>query len=124
MSAGNFDITFYESTDLGGAIMIAKVQPETLLLFINGTANTAAAGPATIPLRIKVSGGNNEYGVKPRKVTIAFTDQADLPDGYSGEELTIPVMTQAAYAQYTVGSTGTYLGSPVQVISRIPERSR
>lgn len=124
MSAGKFEITFYESTDLSGAIMPIKIQPETALLFINGTANTAPAGPATIPLRVRVSGGNSEYGVKPRKVTVAFTDQGALPDGYSGDALTVPVLTAAAYAQYTVGSTGTYLGSPVQVISRLPERSR
>lgn len=124
MSAGPFTLENYESTELPSQIMNIRVQPETLGLFINGTNNAAAAGPVTLPLRVLVSGGNTQYGVKPRKVTVRFTDPADLPDGYTGEDLTIPVLTQAAYAAYALGNTGTYLGSPVQVVGRIPERAK
>lgn len=124
MSAGPFVIANYESTELNGQIMPCKVQPETLALFVAGTANEASTAAITLPLRVNVSGGNQEYGVKPRKVTVSFTDETDIPEGYTGDDLVIPVMTQAAYSVYLVGTTGTYLGSPVQVIGRSPERAR
>lgn len=124
MSAGPFEIAFYESTELGGQIMPIRIQPETAQIFVAGTVNASAAGPATLDLFVRTSGGNNEYGVKPRKVTLRFTDPADLPDGYSGDDITLPVLTIAAFAQYTTGATGTYLGSPVQVVSRKSELKR
>lgn len=124
MSAGPFVITNYESTELTGSIMPCKVQPETLLLFAGGVANSGSASAITLPLRVNVSGGNQEYGVKPRKVTITFTDPGAIPAGYTGDDLVIPVMTQAAYDAYLVGVSGTYLGSPIQIISRSPERAR
>lgn len=121
MSAGAFSDVFYESTELDGAILNARVQPETLELTINSVANSGATGPADFPLLVNISGGRREYGVKPRKVTIRFTDDSDLPDGYTGDDLIIPVLTPTAYAAYAPGNTGTYLGSPVRVVSRTPE---
>ena len=126
MSAGPFEIVAYETSDpdLGGAVLPIKIQPETALLFIAGTVNAPSVTPINWPVRVAASAGNNEYGVKPRRVTIRFTDQAVLPDGYKGDDLMLPVLTTAAAAAYVVGSTGTYLGAPVQVISKSPERYR
>lgn len=122
MSAGEFSISKYECSTLG-VIMPIKLQPETNI-FAAGVANAEPAGAITLDLFAHVSGGKNEYGVTPRKVRIKFTDQAAVPDGYSGDELVVPVMTEAAYNAYTRGTTGTYLGAPIQIVSKIPEYVR
>lgn len=124
MSAGQFEISRYSTTGLGVQIMPIRVQPETLAATIGGTSNDPPAGNTTLDLRVNVSAGNNAYGVKPRKATLRFTNQAALPAGYSGDDITIPVMTQATFDAWTLGSTGTYLGSDVQVLSKLPERIR
>lgn len=121
MSSGKFTISRYESTELAGAIMPIKLQEETLV-FAAGSANTPPTGAVTIPLYVSVGRNNSEYGVKPRKVRIRFTGAP--PAGYSGDDLVIPVLTQAAYAAYTPGVTGQYLGSPIVIVSRSPERAR
>lgn len=84
MSAGVFEISRYESSELAGQIMNIRVQPETIAAEINGTSNAAPAGAVTLPLFALVSGGNSEYGVKPRKVTLRFTNQGSLPAGVLG----------------------------------------
>lgn len=127
MSAGAFVLANYEtdSIDLGTLVMPIRVQPETLeTLIIGGQANTEVAGPVTLPLRVSVSAGNTEYGVKPRKITIRFTDPADLPEGYTGDDLIIPVLDPANYAAYGLNDVGSYLGSPIQVVSKKPESFR
>jgi len=120
MSSGPFTITKYQSTELG-AIMQIKVQGPTVA-FAGGVANTAPEDPVTIPLFAHVSGTRREYGVKPRTVTFEFTGAP--PAGYTGDPLTVPVLTPAAYAAYTPGVTGTYLGAAIRIISRSPEYAK
>lgn len=123
MSAGEFTRTFYElDTGNGGGIARIRVQPETLAATIGGSANTAPAGPATVPVSASVSAGNRENGIKARSVTLLFT--AAAPTGYSGDPVTIPVMQESTFAAWTLGATGTYLGAAVEVIGRSPERVR
>jgi hypothetical protein len=123
MSAGEFEFTKYESTELNGQIMSIKVQPETLLLFVNGVANSAPEGEITLSLRASVSNNVGEYGVRCRRVSVEWTDAA--PDGYDPSGIiTLPVLTQAAYLAYTLGSTGNYLGQQVRVVGRSPERAK
>lgn len=126
MSAGVFELSKYEtsSAGLGGIIMPIKVQPETLAAVVGGVTNAPPTGDVDFPLRVSVSATNGEYGVKPRKVTLRFTDQADLPDGYSGQDVTIPLMTPAAAAAALPGATGTYLTKAVTVVSIKPETFR
>lgn len=122
MSAGTFTISKYECSTLG-VVMPIKLQPETNV-FAAGEANSEPTGPITLDLFAHVNGGKSEYGVTPRKVRIKFTDPADLPDGYTGDELVVPVMREAAYDAYVRGTTGTYLGSAIQIVSKIPEYVR
>lgn len=126
MSAGVFTISKYETNSpaLGGVIMPIRVQPETLAAVIGGVANAAPTGDVDFPLRVSVSATDGEYGVKPRKVTLRFTDQADLPDGYSGQDVTIPMMTPAIAAAAIDGAAGTYLTKAVTVVSTKPEDYR
>lgn len=123
MSAGVFERTFYGlDTGNGGGTARARVQPETLAATINAVANAAPAGPATIPVTASASGGIRENGIRMRNVTLQWT--AAPPDGYSGDDVTIPVMQEATFAAWTLGQTGTYLGAAVEVVGRSPERVR
>lgn len=123
MSAGAFTDTFYTlDTGNGGGTARARVQPETLAASINSAANAGATGPATLPVSASASNGIREYGIRMRQVTLRFTGA--LPDGYSGDDVSIPVMLEATFASWAIGQTGTYLGSPVEVVGRSPERVR
>ena len=122
MSAGPFELSAYESSELE-AIMPVKIQEETLLLFIAGVANSAPTAPVNLELYAHVSKNRNEYGVGCRSVTIKW--EGEPPEGYKpGETLRIPVLTSAAYLAYKPGRTGNYLGSQVKVLSRSPENAR
>ncbi len=124
MSAGVFVQSRYQSNaDVGGGIYPIRVQPETLLLDIGGTVNAPPAGVADQPIFARARKGTREYGVGARAVRLRF-DVGDIPTGYSGDEVVVPIMTPAAFTAATPGATGTYLGSGVTVVSRLPERIR
>ena len=126
MSAGAFILSRYETSSaaLGGIIMPIKIQPETEALVIGGVTNTPPAGAVDFPLRVSVSATDGEYGVKPRKVTLRFTDPADVPTGYSGQDVIVPLLTPAAEAAAIPEAVGTYLTKAVKVISTKPEDFR
>lgn len=124
MSAGIFEVSKYETNSpaLGGIIMPIRVQPETIAAIIGGVSNAAPAGDVDVPLRVSVSAGNTEYGVKPRKAVLRFTGAA--PADYSGDDVSIALLTPAIAAAAIPGATGTYLGAAVEVISSRPESFR
>lgn len=120
MSAGAFLASKYEMDD--GSIKRIKIQPETAAASI-GSANAAPAGAIDSPGSARVGGGNRQYGVKARSVTVRFTGA--LPDGYkAGQLYRVPILTPAVYNAINVGDTGTYLASPVEVVGKNPERVR
>lgn len=119
MSAGPFEIAKYASTELAGAILPIKIQPETEGAFIGGVGNTRPAAAVTLGIRAKARGGRKSYGVHARLVTFRFT--GDIPEGYTGDNLTIPALTPAFYTAAIAGAVGTYLGQAVVVVSRSPE---
>jgi len=120
MSAGAFENVFYElSTENGGYIMRARVQPETLAATIDGVANAGAAGPADAPGSATISQGRRSAGVNMRYVTLRWTGSP--PTGYDGLTVKIPVLTPATFAAWTLGATGTYLSTAVEVVGRTGE---
>jgi hypothetical protein len=120
MSAGAFETAFYEmSSENGGFVLRCRVQPETLAATIGGTANAGVAGPATAPGSATISQGRRTAGVNMRYVTLAFT--ATPPTGYSGDNVRIPVLDPAVFADWTLGATGTYLSVAVEVVGRVGE---
>lgn len=120
MSAGVFETAFYEtSAENGGFVLRCRVQPETLAATIGATANASVAGPATAPGSATISQGRRSAGVNMRYVTLGFTGAA--PAGYSGDPVRIPVLDPATFATWTLGATGTYLGSDVEVLGRVGE---
>lgn len=120
MSAGPFETVFYEtSSENGGFVLRARVQPETLAASISATPNAGNVGPSTAPGSATISQGRRTAGVNMRYVTLGFTGAA--PDGYSGDPVRIPVLTPATFTAWTLGATGTYLGVAVEVLSRVGE---
>ena len=121
MSSGNFIVQTYEAS-FGTFFMPCRVQPETLLL-TNGTeANNGATNAINLSLFARARKGNSEYGVGMRSITISW-DGAP-PTDYSGDSLTVPVLTQAAFDSYTIGSAVTYLDTAATVVGRKPETVR
>lgn len=121
MSAGNFEVTSYEIDD-GGGIGAIRVQPETTQLTNGTVANDAPTGAVTFPIFIRARKGVREYGLGARSITIRW-DGAP-PTDYSAGNLTVPILTEAAFTAYTLNSTVTYLGASATVVGRTAERRR
>jgi len=120
MSSGVFETAFYEtSSENGGFILRCRVQPETLAATIDGTANAGVVGPATAPGSATSSQGRRSAGVNMRYVTLGWTGGA--PTDYSGDPVRIPVLDPATFTAWTLGATGTYLATAVEVLSRVGE---
>lgn len=120
MSSGAFENSFYEmSAENGGFVLRCRVQPETLAASIATTANAGVAGPATAPGSATISQGRRTAGVNMRYVTLRWT--GDKPAGYDGDTVKIPVLDPAVFAEWTLGSTGTYLAQAVEVVGRVGE---
>lgn len=118
MSAGAFVLSKYEDSE--GRIYPCRVQPETLDLTIGATANAAPAGDTTERVFAKMRGSKSEIGIIARAVRLSWTTAP--PTNYKpGATVTVPVMSTAAFSSYTIGATGTYLGTDVTVQSRISE---
>lgn len=122
MSAGAFERSKYEANN--GDIHAIRVQPETVAATFGGTANNPPAGAVDQQTSARVGGGNREYGVKARAVSVTWTGAA--PAGYEdGQLLRVPILTEELYDAITPNSTvGTYLGAAVVVVGKLPERVR
>ena len=120
MSSGKFSRAFYEtSSENGSFILSCRVQPETLTASIGGMANGSATGPADAPGSATSSQGRRSAGVNMRYVSLGWTDGA--PTGYSGDPVRVPVLDPATFTAWTLGATGTYLATAVEVLSRVGE---
>ena len=120
MSSGAFENAFYQtSTENGGFILRCRVQPETLAATIDSVANAGVAGPATAPGSATISQGRRSAGVNMRYVTLRWT--AGAPTDYDGLTARIPVLDPDTFAAWTLGATGTYLSTAVEVVGRTGE---
>lgn len=120
MSQGPFTTSRYELD--GGTIVPIKVQPETIALTDGTEANDPPTGAVTLSLFAKARKGNREYGIGARNITISW--DAAPPAGYSDDNLTIPVLTPAAFTAYTVGTGVTYLATAATIVARKAEQLR
>lgn len=122
MSSGAFELSFYE--DENGNVHSIRVQPETILLSINGTANTAATGPADPGFAsAQVSKGRNSIGYNARLVSIKFP--TNPPTGYKPDQIIrLPWLRQTTFGAIQAGQTVTYLGSTGVVAGKTPEKIR
>lgn len=118
MSSGAFSSSKYESN--AGDIYPIKVQPETLALQIGTATNTAPTASVDQIIRAKVSGSRRSYGVHTRTVTIELT--GDL-DGYEeGSLITLPWLQADTWEALAPDATGTYLGTPIRLAGKSPEK--
>lgn len=118
MSAGAFNFTKYETDD--GSIVNIRAQPETLAAQLNGTANAAPSGSATVtglfPLNM---GGRRRKPFSARHVVLKWSGTP--PTGYSATSLVrIPVLTKATYAGFGIGDSATYLGAAATIVGKSP----
>lgn len=122
MSAGAFTSSKYESNS--GAIYRMRVQEETINAIIGPVANSPVASAVDQEVSAKASGGKREIGMIARTVTLRFTGAP--PANYSGDDVTIPVLTQATFDSWTTpaSQTGTYLDADVEVVGQSAERKR
>lgn len=120
MSAGVFENVAYEGDN--GQFYNARVQPETLDMTIDGTANSAAAGP--IPAgqpSAYMRGSKRQLGITARTVSLRLPNGGTPPTGYSGDNVTVPVMTPALFGAISRSSTVVYLGATWRVTGTSPE---
>lgn len=122
MSAGEFTSSKYESNS--GSIYKIRVQDETLSATIGAVANTAPIAAVDQEVSAKASGGKREIGMIARTVTLRFT--GTLPTGYSGDDVTVPVMQSSTFDSWTTPAdqTGTYQGVAVTLVGQSAERKR
>lgn len=124
MSAGVFDLDGkYESN--GGQVYRCRPQPETSELTIGGTANDYPAGAVTAGIgSLKLSKGNRELGVVPRRVKVRWTAAPTGPQAdYGGIDSTfiVPVFNPTVFDGYEEGASGTYLGVACVLDKKFPE---
>lgn len=120
MSAGSFLRGIYEQDN--GVKRLCRLQPETAACVLNGATNVIPAGPATGNGSVKLRGSRRQYGVYARRATLAFT--GTLPEGYSGDNVVVPILTPATFNSFSVGNSGFYLGSPITILSKTGESIR
>lgn len=121
MSAGAFDINFYE-TNLG-VIIPMITQPETLEATIGGTLNDSATGPAAAGYpTVSISRSRRSHGIHARKVNCTWDDGA-APTGYQdGAPFSLVVPDPALWATITRGTAITYLGGTGKASTVTPEK--
>jgi hypothetical protein len=116
MSAGIFIETTYEANyGAGTATHPIKLQPETLLADIGGTANAPAAGAPNNPISALVSKSRRGLGLHPRFVYLLLTGAP--PAGYeANSRARLVCLTTAFYALAAIrGTVVNYLGTTWKV---------
>lgn len=121
MSAGAFVNSKYEADN--GDIYFVRVQPETLALTVNATANTAPTDPIDQQVSAKVSKTRREIGIGCRGVGLRF--DGAVPDGYKpGSTLFVPVLQKGLYDTIDRGSVITYLSNTATLVYKTAETVR
>jgi hypothetical protein len=113
MSAGPFDLDGKYESD-GGQVYRCRPQPETAGMVLDGESNSYPTGAVTAGVgSLKLSKGNRELGVVPRRVKVRWTaaPTGQIADyGGIGSTFLVPVFDPLTFSAYSEGDTGTYLG--------------
>lgn len=130
MSAGEFVVQAkYAASYDTDNIHPITVQPETLELEINTISGTPTSvgndqpgGAVNNPISAVTSLTRRQRGLKPRFVTIRFTE---TPSGYKdGATIPLPWLNRATFDSFQPGAVAAYLGKPCVVVAKEPERAR
>jgi hypothetical protein len=118
MSAGAFQNSRYETNS--GAVLKARIQPETLDFTVGGVTNAATAAAIDTPGSARMGGGKRRFGVTARAIYINFDDGA--PASYKdGVTYAVPCLREAIYNAAETAATGTYLGTTCRIVGRRSE---
>lgn len=122
MSAGAFVVSRYQAVYSAAQIHPIKVQPETLLLAIGTASNDPPVAAPTSPISATVSGSKRSLGLNPTMVSIRFVGAP--PATYKADStIRLPLLNTAIRTAAVRSATGTYLGTPIVVVSNFsPER--
>lgn len=124
MSAGVFVVRAYSADYDNTQNHPIQIQPETLALEIGGVANGDAVGNINNPISAVVSKSMRSFGLNARRVTIKFAEGQE-PEGYKpGGLITLPWLRPATFQRWPRGTSGTYLGADINVISTRVEEAR
>lgn len=120
MSSGRFLRAFYTLNN--GEKAAIRVQPETGALVLNGVTNTIPAGPATWPVRARVSGSRRGLGTFARTVSVRF-GPTSAPEGYvPGGTITLAWFNPTTWEALPPDAPGTYLGADVTLAWKTSEK--
>lgn len=125
MSAGPFTTARYRADD-GTTIAPVRVQPETMTLTVNGTANSSIPDAATTKYFARTGGGCREIGMRTRRVNFKL-DTAPTP--YKQDAvLSLPWFDDTTFGAIAADLPGTYVingtAEDITVISTSDECGR
>ena len=111
----------YEVDTVPRVVVLASVEPDTLGLVITGKGSNGFS-PRDPTLRITAFSGTERSGsgIHMRGVVIRW--EAAAPPGYKPNGiLFLPVCNPFRYRQYQITDVGTYRGTSVIIVGKIPE---
>jgi hypothetical protein len=82
-------------------------------------AGTAPSGVVDSSIKVKVSKGNAEYGIRPRGLRLAKTETSGEVSNTSYAFL--PILTQTAWTAFAENSEVTVDGEEWTIVSKVPE---
>jgi hypothetical protein len=124
MSQGAFEIRKYACQATGTSHPI-RVQPETLAITLDGTANAEPAGDAVLP-SAQVSQSKRSLGINARTITFKFPE-GGAPTGYKElSPITVPwLQNNTVFVEAIPGITPvSAYGSTAILVSTTPEKVR
>lgn len=106
--------TKYEADD-------GTIHPITMTPDFAAAAGTSPAGAVNSDIKVKISKGNQEYGIRPRGVTLSRV-AGTAPDTFTKTTF-LPVLTPTAYdsAAFATNASVTVGGVAWTVVSKRPE---
>lgn len=120
MSSGPFTNSKYEADDSLGIARI-RVQPETLTFESDSVSNDPPAGNIDLPFSVYARKPKRRLGVGARSVIISWNGSPPL--NYKDENLSIPVLSIAAFNSYNELAAGTYLGQACTIVKKVDEQT-
>lgn len=118
MSAGEFRTTKYQSDT--GDIHQITIQPETSEATIGGTENSAPTEAVDSLFAAEVNRGARAYGLRPRKIRVAFTDTP--PTGYRPyTSINLVVLQESVFTNAALEADVVFNGATGKLKGKIPE---
>ncbi len=118
---GSYIKSQYKS-DSFNEIKIIRIQPETKEAVLAGVRNSVSDDDVSgLPVSISASGSKRSNRSIARAVTLKFV--GSVPMGYSAtSEVTIPWLNPYRFNDFGIYTEGTYLGLPVRLVKKRPEK--